>query len=239
MNLKSIILIFVLTTPLSLFAQDWVGIGPGVSHMEIEDSIMSIFFNRFHETTIKINQDSIGEFKVTVLDPDTGQDKHEALIEIFDNRDSISFKSIEGKVYETFYKGNKFKRKYPFRFHSIMIESYDPYNLNNRFEIRKYSRYDRNKYARFEYNNFNNNIRIEKEIGSEIIDSLNLLTQYLDIENINKDSCPFTAHYGHCCDISITITDRNYTKYQYIGARIPYHFRPIANLMRRLANKNK
>ena len=162
--------IIVILIPMLLNSQDWIGIGSGASHMEIKGSSVWISNGSFQKTLINIGQDSIGEFKGIVMDPDTGEDKYEILIEIFKNRDSIKYKSIKGKVYNTFYKGNKFKRKYPFKFYSICLEAFDQNKLVNRYEIRKCGRFEKNKYGSFEYNQFDKNIRLVKELELEIIE---------------------------------------------------------------------
>lgn len=237
MKVKSLFILILLTSQLSIHSQDWIGIGSGTSHMEIKDSIIYVIKGTGKQTIVNIPRGSIGEFMGRVIDPDTGEDKYGVIIQIFENRDSIKYKSLNGEVINTFYKGNKFKRKYPFRFYSISLEVLDPYKLVNRFEIIKYGRFDKNKYGRFEYYKFEDNIRLVKELESEIIDSLDTYTQYLDIENMSADSFPWVTVDGHCCDYSITITDDNFIKYQFIGRSIPYHFRPIENLLRKLKDE--
>lgn len=223
--------------PLLLSSQDWIGIGSGTSHMIIKDNSILLSNGTFQETLINIDYLTIGENKGKAIDPETGEEKYEVVIEIYNNYDSIQYRSINGKVFNTYYEGNKYKRKYPFKFYSVCLEAYDPYELLTRYEINKHGRFNTGKYGRFEYNDYEDSIRFVKEIGSEIIDSIELYTQYLDIENMSDGSFPMSSFTGHCCDFSLTITDNNFRKYQFIGSRIPYHFKPIVNLLRKLKDE--
>jgi hypothetical protein len=223
-NLLLSILTLIITIP--LYSQDWIGIGSGTTHMEIKDSIIRIYKGYGY-----------GEHECKAIDPDTGEDKYGVIIEIFDDGDSIKYKSLNGKIYNTFYRGNKYKRAYPFRFYSICLETYDSYNIVNRFEVTKHREWSKTTHGKFEYNHYNNNTRLEKKIKSEIIDSFDIYSQYLDIENMSEYSFPLNTDSGHGYDFSLTITSSGYIKYQYIGVDIPYHFRPIANLLRKIKDE--
>jgi len=218
--------LLIVVIPFLLYSQDWIGIGSGTSHMIIKG-------NKVYTDTdgFILKEDGFnGEINCSAQDPDTGEEHYPLIMEVYNNGDSVKLKSLKGHIYNTYYRGNKFKRKRPFKFQSICLEIYDAYRLKKRYEI--------NIYGRYEYNDYDNDERIVKQINNEMIDSFKIYTEYLDIESISKSSFGWASVTGHCCDQSISFTDKNNrNKYQHINQRTPYHFKPIYRLLKRLKNE--